>query len=252
MEQSFLLSEVSLLSFIMIGVVALLASIMGGIGGGGLGLMIVPLLVPIVGIKAVVPLMAVSGLLSNATRMFVFRHHMEMGMSMAFLLPAIPGAILGASIYSMLSAKALYGILGAFLVIYIPMRRWMDSRRLRLQKRGLAIVGAGYGVLAGNLSGTGALVAATLLGAGLVGPALVAGKAVVHVGTSLVKIVMFGAFDLLGFQLAFAGFLMGVCMMPGAFIARWIVARMDLSVHTKFIEIVILFGGLSLLWRVFV
>jgi hypothetical protein len=252
MEQSFLLSEVSLLSFALIGAVALLASIMGGVGGGGLGLMIVPLLVPIVGVKAVVPLMAVSGLLSNATRMFAFRHHLESKISMAFLLPAIPGAVLGASIYSILPAKALYGILGAFLVFYIPMRRFMESRRLHLKTRSLATVGAGYGDLAGNLSGTGALVAATLLGAGLLGPALVAGKAVVHVGMSLVKIGMFGAFDLLDFQLALAGFLMGVCMMPGAFIARWIVARMDLSAHTKFIELVILIGGLSLLWRVFV
>ncbi|MBT5109570.1 MAG: sulfite exporter TauE/SafE family protein [Rhodospirillaceae bacterium] len=252
MEQPFLLSEVSLLSFVLIGAVALFASTLGGIGGGGAGLMIVPLLVPIVGVKAVVPLMAVSGLLSNCSRVFAFRHHMESKISMAFLLPAIPGAILGASIYSMLSAKALYGVLGAFLVLYIPMRRFMESRRLHLQTRGIAIVGGGYGVLAGNLSGTGAVVAATLLGAGLVGPALIAGKAVVHVGTSLVKIGMFGAFEILDIQLALAGFLMGACMAPGAFIARWIVTRMDLTVHTKFIEIVILIGGLSLLWRVFV
>lgn len=252
MEQPFLLSEVSLLSFVLIGAVALFASILGGIGGGGAGLMIVPLLVPIVGIKAVVPLMAVSGLLSNCSRMLAFRHHMEPKISLAFLLPAIPGAILGASIYSMLSAKALYGILGAFLVLYIPIRRCMESRSLLLKTKGVAAVGAGYGVLAGNLSGTGALVAATLLGAGLMGPALIAGKAIVHVGTSLAKIGMFGAYDLLGYQLALAGFLMGACMAPGAFIARWIVTRMDLSVHTKFIEIVIFIGGVSLLWRVFV
>ena len=98
MEQPFLLSEVSLLSFVLIGAVALFASTLGGIGGGGAGLMIVPLLVPIVGVKAVVPLMAVSGLLSNCSRVFAFRHHMESKISMAFLLPAIPGAILGASI----------------------------------------------------------------------------------------------------------------------------------------------------------
>ncbi|MBL4720302.1 MAG: sulfite exporter TauE/SafE family protein [Alphaproteobacteria bacterium] len=251
MEQTFLLSEVSLASFVLIGVVALAASIMGGIGGGGLGLMIVPLLAPIVGIKAVIPLMAVSGLLSNSSRVFAFRKHIDFPATMRFMLPAIPGVVLGAAIYSYLPAQALYGLLGAFLIISVPMRRYMESQRLQIKPKSVGWVGACYGVFAGSLNGTGAIVIATLLAAGLQGSTLVAGKAVVAVATTGIKIIMFGSLDILNAELALAGLLMGICMMPGAFIARWIVTRMDIRAHTKFIEIVILFGGCSLLWQVF-
>ena len=55
-----------------------------------------------------------------------------------------------------------------------------------------------------------------------------------------------------GFQLAqlgAAGVLIGLCTAPGAFVARWLLARIPLKVHTAIMEIVVLAGGAGFLWR---
>lgn len=250
-DPAFVLSDVGASSFILIGVVALFVSILGGIGSGGMGLLIIPLLAPIVGIKAVIPLMAVSATINNFSRIFAFRKTIDRNVAFRFLLPALPGIVLGTAIYSYLPSQALYGLLGAFLILYVPVRRIMEHRHLRIGGKSMIGIGCGWGVLSGSLPGTGAIVVAALLGAGLQGAMLVGTKAVIVVGSTVMKVIMFSSFNVLTSELALAGILMGICMVPGSFIARWIVQRVNIDKHTLFIEFVIFCGGVSLLWRIF-
>jgi hypothetical protein len=39
--------------------------------------------------------------------------------------------------------------------------------------------------------------------------------------------------------------------VPGAFVARWLLAHIPLKVHTAMMELVVLAGGAGFLWRAF-
>jgi hypothetical protein len=60
---------------------------------------------------------------------------------------------------------------------------------------------------------------------------------------------MFGTLDALTFDLFLAGLLMGLCTIPGAWIAAWILRRTDLRLHRLVVEALILGGGVSFLWH---
>ena len=53
---------------------ALVASIIGGVSGYGTGALMPLVLVPIVGPEPVVPMLSLSALLNNASRVTVYRH----------------------------------------------------------------------------------------------------------------------------------------------------------------------------------
>jgi len=41
----------------------------------------------------------------------------------------------------------------------------------------------------------------------------------------------------------------GLASIPGSAIAAWLVNRMDAKLHVFFMEVLILFGGASMLWH---
>jgi uncharacterized membrane protein YfcA len=246
-----LFTEFSPLAMATVGATAFGAAVIGGLGGTGVSLMLVPLLAPILGIKADIPMMTVAMVIGNGSRIWAFWKGVNFRVGMQFYLPAIPGLFLGVTIYQMLPERALYGLLGAMLIAMVPIRRYFEERRLHLSPRGVSTIGTGYGVINGSMTGTGGILTGTLLGAGLQGGALIATKAVIGTGQAAIKITMFSVYRLLTWEYALAGLMIGVCMVPGAFLARWLIERMNIRRHTIFIEGIIIVGGIAMLWRFF-
>ena len=60
-----------------IGVVAFVAATVGGLGGTGISLMLIPLLVPLFGIKSVIPLLSVAMVLGNGSRVWAFWRNVD-------------------------------------------------------------------------------------------------------------------------------------------------------------------------------
>jgi len=80
------------------------------------------------------------------------------------------------------------------------------------------------------------------------GGALVGTDAVIGIVVNLVKAIMFGRLELLDHSLVLAGLLVGLCMVPGAYAARWLIDRMAMRIHTAIVESLVAFSGLSFLW----
>jgi uncharacterized membrane protein YfcA len=140
-------------------------------------------------------------------------------------------------------------LLGAFFVASVPVRRLLARAGWRLQARGVTVAGAGFGFVNGSMTGVGLLLISMLMAAGLEGAALIATDAIVSVIMGAAKIALFGSVARLDAELALAGVLIGICTMPGAFIARRLLAIVPLKVHTAFMDAVVLAGGASFLWR---
>jgi uncharacterized protein len=248
-EVALLLAEIGAARLALLAGVAFVAATVSGMSGVGGGLLIAIFIAPIVGVKAVVPTVGVATLIAHVIRVWVYREHIVWRPALMMLAGAIPATIASARLYVALPADVIAVILGIFLLASIPLRRLMARRELRLRSRSLGVIGATYGFLAGTTIGGGILVIPALLGAGLAGMALLATDAVIGLSVLTIKTMVFGGFDVLTPRLFLIGCLLGLCMIPGTYFARWLVLRTPLHLHVVAMEIIVVLGASSFLWR---
>jgi uncharacterized protein len=200
-------------------------------------------LVPIVGAEPVVPIISLSALLTNTGRVAAFRHLVDLRRANIVLISAVPTCVIGAWGYTRLSGRGALIVIGTMLVSTVPLRRLMRRRGLALSNRGLAAAAFGWGPLAGGTVGAGIILLSLLMAAGLEGAAVVATDAVVSIGIGLAKFATFGLAGVVTAQVITVGLLIGVMAFPGAFLAKRLVDRLPLHVHTAMLDAVVIGGG---------
>tara|TARA_R100000750_G_scaffold41283_2_gene26828 strand:- start:3750 stop:4502 length:753 start_codon:yes stop_codon:yes gene_type:complete len=231
--------------------IALLSSVLGGLSGFGAGMVVVPFLLPIVGIKGVVPVIAVAMLIGNAARFNVYRSEVRRETVIRMLLMILPGAILGVWIYDALPPRIVAVVIGSVLILSIPVRRWLAQREIRPTRNGVAAAAFGAGLIAGNAPGGGVLIITLLLSMGLTGPALLGTDAAIGTILSMTNAALFGGLGLLDMSRLIIGVTLGLAMIPGAYIARFFLTRLQTSVQILVVEAFILVGGMSFYWSAF-
>ena len=232
-----------------VAVLAMGAAIVGGMGGFGTGVILSAALVPVIGVKALVPVLAVAGIVINGGRFWFYRASLDRRALGIVLAASLPFLVLGTWIYSVLDARALGTVLGLAVIASIPLRRILKKRQITLGAAGLA-AGAGiFGLASGIATGTGVILVSLLLGAGLAGPAVLATDALVSVALDFCKALLFQRFDLLDRQALLTGIVIGVSTIPGSALAAWLVQRIGARLHVLFMEGLILAGGGFMLWH---
>lgn len=222
------------------------ASVIGGVAGYGVGLLLPLVLVPIVGPEPVVPVMAIASLFVNASRVTAFRAAIDLRRTMIVLATAVPACVLGAWFYTRLSTAGTQFVIGAFLVASVPLRRILKRRDVRLGEGGLAAGGAGFGAITGTAPGTGVILISLLMASGLGGAAVIATDAAISTIVHLVQASVFGVAGVIDVKVIAVATLIGLCSIPGAFVARSIVGRMSVRLHTGILDAVVLLGGAAM------
>ena len=243
------MDDVSLLQYGLVAASALFAATIGGIAGYGTGLLMPLVLVPIVGAPAVVPIIGVSALFTNGSRIVAFREHVNVPVAALIAVFALPTCVLGAYGFSLLSGPGASLFIGAMLVILVPLRRVMKHLEVRLRRPGIAVAGACYGVLAGGTAGSGVVLLSILMMAGLSGRAVIATDALVSIALGLVKTASFHAFGALSLESWIMALVIGVAGMPGAFLAKRLTENLSVRVHNAILEAAIMVGGLILIMQ---
>ena len=243
------LGNLGLADYAIIGLISAVSAMLTTLSGIGGGFLIAPVLAPVVGMKALVPLIAVNAAWSNINRVVFYWRFINIRIALWMLLPSLPGVVVGASIYDTLEPGAIACILGIVLFVSVPLNRHLRGRHWTAGKRTLVIAGFIYGIISGASLGAGLAVIPVLLGAGLMGPALLGTDAVIGAVNSLFRIGVFAVHDLITVGLVIAGLLIGACSVPGSWVAAQIIKRTDLRLHTLIMEGLILIGGGSFLWR---
>ncbi len=232
-----------------VALLAMAAAVVGAVGGFGTGVILTAALTPIVGVKTVIPVLAVAGVIINAGRFWFYRESFDRRALGIVLLSSLPLLVLGAWLYSILDARTVGTVLGLVVIVSVPARRLLEHRRIVLGTPGLA-VGAGiWGLASGVASGTGMILVSTLLGAGLTGPAVLATDALATIAFDLCKAALFHKFDVLDERAFVAGVLIGLATIPGSALGKWLVTRMHARLHILFMEALILAGGAFMLWH---
>jgi uncharacterized protein len=244
-----LFAELGIAEIALLAAVAFVAATVSGMSGVGGGILMAIFIAPVVGVEAVVPTVGVATLIAHVIRVWVYRHHIVWQPALVMLTGALPAVILSARLYVELPADLIATILGVFLLASVPLRRIMARRELRFGRSALTIAGGTFGFLAGTTIGGGLLVIPALLGAGIAGVALVATDAVIGLSVLITKTIIYGGYDVLTPDLFLIGCLLGLCMIPGTYLARWLIERMRVEVHTVALEVIIVLGACSFLWR---
>jgi uncharacterized membrane protein YfcA len=241
-------ADISFWQLIPVAAVALVASIVGGVSGYGTGALMPLVLVPLVGAEPVVPIIAVSAMFTNSSRVFAFSKYADWRRVGIVLAAAIPTCVLGAWGYTKLSSAGAALVIGSMLILSVPLRRLMRHHGLKIGDGGLALGSFGYGLVVGGTAGSGVILLSLLMAAGVEGAGVIATDAAISIVIGIVKILVFGIAGVITAQVIAFALLTGLVALPGAFLAKAFVERMPLHVHTAILDAVVLVGGLFLVW----
>lgn len=236
-------ADISPLQILLVAGVALFASVVGGLAGYGTGALTPLVLVPLVGAGPVVPIIALSALFTNLGRVAAFHTLVSWRRAGIVIASGVFTCMLGAYGYSQLSGKGAAVVIGTMLMLSVPLRRMLKRRDIKLGDRGLAAGAAGYGLLVGGTSGSGVILLSLLLASGLQGASVIATDAMITIVIGIVKISVFGLTGVVTAQVLAFGLLIGLIALPGGFLAKALVARMPVHIHTAMLDVVVILGG---------
>jgi uncharacterized membrane protein YfcA len=185
-------ADISLLHLLLVASMALFASVIGGLAGYGTGALMPLVLVPLVGAEPVVPIIAISAIFTNSSRVAAYLGYVDRRRVLIVLACAALTTALGAYGYTRLTNAGAALVIGAMLILSVPLRRGLRRREARIGDTGLATASIGYGALVGGTSGSGVILLSLLMASGLDGAAVIATDALISLGTGLIKIAVFG------------------------------------------------------------
>lgn len=229
-------------------VLGLAGGTIGGVVGFGASVLVMPALVLGFGPKEAVPVMAIASVLANTSRIAVWWRDVDWRAGLVYCVTAVPAAALGARTLIALDARLVEGLLGAFLILAIPLRRWLLAQGFRIDKWGLALLGLVIGFLTGLVASTGPINTPFFLAYGLTKGAYLSTEAVGSAAVSLTKAIVFRSFGALPTETLLRGLIVGGSLMAGSWLAKGIVLRMDARRYAGILEAMMVVAGLTMIW----
>jgi uncharacterized membrane protein YfcA len=240
-------ADISPPQLLLVTCVALFASVVGGLAGYGTGALMPLVLVPLIGAEPVVPIIAISAIFTNLSRVTAYFRYADHRRALIVVAAAALTTALGAYGYSRLTNAGAALVIGAMLISSVPLRRLLRRRDVKIGDAGLTVGAVGYGVVVGGTSGSGVILLSLLMAAGLEGAAVIATDAVISVATSIIKISVFGLAGVVTAQVLAFALLIGAVALPGAFFARAFVERMPVHIHTAILDVAVIAGGVVMI-----
>lgn len=237
------LDGISVPQLLAIAAMGVLTSLIGGVAGYGTGALMPLVLEPIVGGKPIVPITSISALMTNSSRATAFRKAIDWRRAAIVMGTALPTCVLGAWGYTRLTSAGVLILIGSMLALSVPLRRTLRARGFHFDHKRLALAGLLWGVLMGGTSGAGVILLAMLMGAGLEGAAVIATDAVISVALGFIKLAVFVFAGVITSQVIAVALVIGVVALPGAFLARALVERLPIHIHTAMLDAVVMIGG---------
>ena len=149
-------------------------------------------LVPLVGAEPVVPIIAISAMFTNSSRVFAFLKYVDWRRAGIVLALAVPTCVLGAWGYTRLSSTGAALVIGGMLILSVPLRRLLKYHDVKIGDFGLALGSLGYGVVVGGTAGSGVILLSLLMAAGVESAGVIATDAAISIVIGIVKISVFG------------------------------------------------------------
>jgi uncharacterized membrane protein YfcA len=226
---------------------ALVGSVLGGVAGFGAGVVLLPIVAWTVGLRAAVPIMTVTMLVGNLSRLWWSRGELDRAVCGRFLAGAIPATAVGAVLYAGTPSTALSLVIGLFLLASVPLRRLLTSPLVHVRLRHFPLIGAVFGFLSALVVTTGPVVTPFFLAYGLRRGAFIATEAVCAFGMHVTRGAVFARYSLLTWETVGIGCVLGGTMFAGSWLGRRLLDRMTDRTFLKLIEALLVLMGLHFL-----
>lgn len=231
------------------GIVLLLAAalptaILGGVVGFGTGLAMLPLVVWAIGVRASVPVLSIALLVGNVSRAWFSRDELDWRVIGAYLVGAVPLAVLGSLVYVGARIEWLSRLMGLVMLLAVPLRRWLDRGPRRMRLRHFPLLGAITGFLSALVAAIGPVNTPFFLGYGLRRGAYVGTEAVCAAVVHVTKTLIYGRYALVTAEHGGLGLAIGAVMFVGAFLGRQLLERMSDRAFVTVVEVLIIGLGL--------
>ncbi len=228
-------------------IVGIIAGTVGGIVGFGGSTILMPVLVFAFGPKDAVPIMGLAGTLANLSRVAIWWREVDLKAAGVYGATGVPAVIVGANLFLALDARIVEAVLGVFMIVIVPLRRWFMSHSMRIGLGGLAAAGAGLGFLTGLVASTGPISTPFFLAYGLVKGAFIATEALGSLAIYLTKTLVFGHAGALSAETIGRGLLVGATMMLGSWFSRRFVQSMDGAQYRALLDVLMVVAGVAMI-----
>ena len=223
---------------------ALLGSLVGGVAGFGTGIIMLPLVAWVLGLRAAVPVLTVTMAIGNLARIWWSRGDVDRGVVVRFALGAVPATALGTALYVGTPADWLGRFVGVFLIASVPLRRILAMDVFRMRLRYFPALGAVVGLISGLMVTTGPLNTPFFLAYGLRRGAYIGTEAVCAMVMHLSRGAALARYALLTWETFAIGALLGATMFAGSWFGRRLLDRMSDRVFMAIIEALLVALGL--------
>jgi uncharacterized protein len=227
--------------------VTLVAGTIGGVVGFGSAIILLPVCAYVFGAAEAVPILTVAAFIGNLSRAAFSWREADWPAVRMYVLGAVPFAALGAFIFIELDAAIIHRLLGAFILLMIPARRWAAHHEMTVQRWHLLPLGAGMGLLSGIVGTVGSINAPFFLAYGLVKGAYLATEALGAAAVHLTKSAVYGRFAALDLEALGYGLVIGLALIAGSWLGKRIVVRLDTPAFIRTVEVLLGVSGTLML-----
>ena len=223
---------------------ALVGSLVGGVAGFGTGIIMLPLVAWVLGLRAAVPVLTVTMSIGNVARIWWCRGEVDRAVVLRFALGAVPATALGTMLYVGAPSDWLGRFVGLFLIASVPLRRVLAMDFFRMRLSYFPALGAAVGLISGLVVTTGPLNTPFFLAYGLRRRAYIGTEAVCAMVMHLSRGAALTRYALLTWETFAVGALLGATMFAGAWVGRRLLDQMSDRVFLAIIEMLVLLLGL--------
>jgi uncharacterized membrane protein YfcA len=237
-----------LLPMLLICAVGLGAGVLGGVIGFGTTILLMPPLVHFYGPMTAVPVIALVAIVANLARVGLWWRSIDWRVCGVYGATAVPAVVLGANTLVQFNPRVIELVLGSFLLLMIPVRRWLLRQDFTLRLWQMALVGTVIGYLTGIVASTGAINTPFFLAYGLLKGAYIGTEAASSLAVFLAKGATFHQLGVIDGRAITQGLVIGVFVLLGSTLSKRIVLHLPEHRFLQLMEAVMLVSGLSILW----
>jgi len=240
-----------ILQALVLGSLGLGAGVLGGVIGFGTTIILMPALVYFYGPIQAIPVIALVATVANLSRIFLWWNVIRWRVCIVYSFAAIPFTVLGVNTLVRLDERLVEMTLGGFLILLVPIRRWMRKKNFYLKLWQMGLVGATIGYLTGIVATTGAINTPFFLAYGLSKGSFLGTEAASTLSILFTKGIAFHQLGFLNMMAIMQGLLIGVCVLAGSIFSKKIVLALPEDKFLLLMELVMLISGLSILAMAF-
>jgi uncharacterized membrane protein YfcA len=234
---------------LLLGGAAFVASMLAAVAGFGGAAILLPILVPMFGVRDAIPILTVAQLVGNLSRVWFNRRELDWRVVGRFAAGGVPAALAGGFLFASAPLAFLIRLLGVFLIAVVIYRHSGKVSARRLPLGAFPIIGAVFSFLSALLGSVGPIMIPFFLAYGLMKGALIGTEALATVVMHVTKLVAYGSTAVLTTAGLELGLAIGAIMILGSFVGKKLLDRLSERFFLVLVEATLLVAGVLFLIR---